>query len=113
MAHRDKRLHHVFRRFSRDQYCAKHDTPLWDASTASKHREPECIKCAFERIDRLEAASRNERERWMPLYAAVNELLAYMGAYGAADGRGDRAQAVMDALAALDGGYPQPNAEKP
>jgi hypothetical protein len=67
MAHRDKRLHHVFRRFSRDQYCTKHDTPLWDASTASKHREPECIKCAFDRIDMLEAASRNERERWMPL----------------------------------------------
>jgi hypothetical protein len=43
----------------------------------------------------------------LPLYHAVNELMAYMGAHGSAEARGDRAQAVMDALHAIDGGQYQ------
>jgi hypothetical protein len=47
------------------------------------------------------------RQQFTPLYHAVNELMAYMGAYGSAEARGDRAQAVMDALHAIDGGQYQ------
>jgi hypothetical protein len=47
------------------------------------------------------------RQQFTPLYHAVNELMAYMGAHGSAEARGDRAQAVMDALHAIDGGQYQ------
>jgi hypothetical protein len=44
------------------------------------------------------------QQQFTPLYHAVNELMAYMGKHGSAEARGDRAQAVMDALHAIDGG---------
>jgi hypothetical protein len=47
------------------------------------------------------------RQQFTHLYHAVNELMAYMGAHGSAEARGDRAQAVMDALHAIDGGQYQ------
>jgi hypothetical protein len=50
------------------------------------------------------AGERAARQQFTPLYKAVNELMAYMGAHGSAEARGDRAQAVMDALHAIDGG---------
>jgi hypothetical protein len=36
------------------------------------------------------------------LYRAVNELMAYLGAHGHIEAKGDRAQAVMDALHEYD-----------
>lgn len=41
------------------------------------------------------------RQQFTHLYHAVNELMAYMGAHGSAEARGDRAQAVMNALHAI------------
>jgi predicted acyltransferase len=46
----------------------------------------------------------DELEKYAELYRAINELMAYMGKYGSAAARGDRAQAVMDALYKIDGG---------
>jgi len=53
------------------------------------------------------AGERAARQQFTPLYKAVNELMAYMGAHGSAEARGDRAQAVMNALHAIDGGQYQ------
>jgi hypothetical protein len=41
---------------------------------------------------------------WTRLYAAVNEMMVYLGAHGSIAAKGDRAQAVMEALHAIDGG---------
>ena len=38
------------------------------------------------------------------LYHAINHVVDYAGAHGSIDARGDRMQAVMDALYAIDGG---------
>jgi hypothetical protein len=53
------------------------------------------------------------RQQFTHLYHAVNELMAYMGAHGSAEARGDRAQAVMNALHAIDGGQYQATIKEP
>jgi predicted transcriptional regulator len=60
-----------------------------------------------------EESDRAARQQFTHLYHAVNELMAYMGAHGSAEARGDRAQAVMDALHAIDGGQYQATIKEP
>lgn len=43
---------------------------------------------------------------WTQLYNTVQSMMAYLGAHGRIEARGDLAQAVMDALHAIDGGEP-------
>ena len=40
--------------------------------------------------------------KWARLYAAINTMMAPLGAYGKISARDDRVQAVMDALYAID-----------
>lgn len=44
--------------------------------------------------------------QWQRLYTAVNEMMAPLGFHGTIMARDDRVQAVMDALADIDGGTP-------
>ena len=80
----------------------------WPAATAQDASVSEAERCTRLAWD---AAIAVEREKWHRLYAAVNELIAHMGYHGSAEARGDRAQAVMDALATLDGGHQGHNVE--